>query len=677
MSTAEKVLAALQPYNLKPGGQNKYRCNSPFRPGSDSMSFSVMIIDDEKGAWFDHRDEIGGSLYDLAAKLGIEVTGRQQVENTKRAYTGIEDYAAAHGVTAEVLMKAGWKEVEYMRRPALEFVTRSGPRWRFLDNKKNAPVYIHKSGYERCWYGLNTAAASRLLKEPQPLVICNGEISTVVAHHYGLAAACVTSGEKAAIPPHLIDELKDFLDDVLNPPILIAFDCDPKGSTAAKGLESQLRAAGFIAHAVDLGLGNGGDLADFCMLYGEAALKVLTSLPTLPDPDSRPTTHFGWSLMHSKDLKNLPRVEWVVPKQIQALGINIIYGQSGVGKSFLALHYALTVAQQSPVIYMAGEGVYGYEKRITAWEIHHKRNRANLYICTGAVSLLDPEEFHAFLQQSESLKPALVIVDTLSRSMVGGDENSTRDMMLFIQACDRIKQHLGCAVLLVHHVGKGNRSEERGSSALRGAADVMIRVSALGDDIAVEFSKVKDESPLPESYFRLLNVSWQENGSDVSSLVFIESERVIQTTDDPLTNNQQKVLRLLNEDFSQGATVIELATEAQSARGSVQRTIRDLLNLGYVQQEQPGAPYLITDPGKAALQRTHDSMTHMTHVTHNGSRDFARKNDESHESLSHVGEIWGETAQETVSHHMSHVSHDSPEQKSMFTNPKSHYSEGL
>jgi len=49
MTTAEKVIAALESHGLKKEGANKYRCNSPFRPGSDSKSFTLTIDDGEHG----------------------------------------------------------------------------------------------------------------------------------------------------------------------------------------------------------------------------------------------------------------------------------------------------------------------------------------------------------------------------------------------------------------------------------------------------------------------------------------------------------------------------------------------------------------------------------------------------------------------------------------------------
>jgi hypothetical protein len=50
-TTADKVLAQLQSYDLKELGSGKYRSRSPFRQTSDSRSFTLQIhTDGEHGA---------------------------------------------------------------------------------------------------------------------------------------------------------------------------------------------------------------------------------------------------------------------------------------------------------------------------------------------------------------------------------------------------------------------------------------------------------------------------------------------------------------------------------------------------------------------------------------------------------------------------------------------------
>lgn len=101
MSTAQQVITALGRYDLKNKAGNRYRFNSPFRAGADGMTCSLIIHDDEHGAWYDHKEGIGGGLYDLAGRLGIEPPQQPQSERREKSYQGLADYAAGHGVGIE------------------------------------------------------------------------------------------------------------------------------------------------------------------------------------------------------------------------------------------------------------------------------------------------------------------------------------------------------------------------------------------------------------------------------------------------------------------------------------------------------------------------------------------------------------------------------------------------
>lgn len=81
MSTADQVLAVLERYGLKKLGQGRYRCNSPFRPQSNSGAFALTLKDGEHGVYFDFVSKETGTLYDLARKLGIEIQRGESSHN--------------------------------------------------------------------------------------------------------------------------------------------------------------------------------------------------------------------------------------------------------------------------------------------------------------------------------------------------------------------------------------------------------------------------------------------------------------------------------------------------------------------------------------------------------------------------------------------------------------------
>lgn len=273
-TTGQRVLDYLKAYDLQDSGGDQYRANSPLRPGSNSHGFTLTVsADGEHGAFQCKVTGESGSLYALAERLDIPTPdGITPVQDTKRAYRDLADYAKAHGSTADVFRAAHWADVQQKydaklkrERPALAFKTANGTRYRFIDGEK--PTYKSETGFKACWYGLDRALI--LHENFLPLVLCNGEASTIVAQALGIPACCVSGGEQV-YPAALVAELKSRYQDK----VLIALDCDDTGRKAAQAIKAQL--VGMDATVIDLGLGDKGDLADFCMLHGaDTAEKLL------------------------------------------------------------------------------------------------------------------------------------------------------------------------------------------------------------------------------------------------------------------------------------------------------------------------------------------------------------------------------------------------------------------
>lgn len=278
-----QIINALESYGLKKQGKDKYRCKSnPFRPDSDSNSFTVIVYPDGNVGWKDHVDDISGGTRELCEVLNIPYyeQKRQQAVDTKKSFANIEAYGKAHGVTKDVLTKAGWYQSvvwdgfgdERKERPVLIYPTSTGDRYRFIDGE--SPRYKPaKKGYKRCWYGLKNIA-----DDTDKLILCNGEISTVVAQHFGLPAFCFTGGEKPTIPNELMSE---FRSKAKGKQIILALDCDDTGRKSARGIRKQLVTEGFDVIAKDMMLSKGGDLADFCKLHSQDALSNLLDCPNV------------------------------------------------------------------------------------------------------------------------------------------------------------------------------------------------------------------------------------------------------------------------------------------------------------------------------------------------------------------------------------------------------------
>ncbi len=201
---------------------------------------------------------------------------------------------------------------------------------------------------------------------------------------------------------------------------------------------------------------------------------------------------------------------------------SVIYGPSNCGKSFWILDLAVSVASGKPfrdelavdqgaVVYVALEGSFGMTNRIEALKRAGRLDKSTpLYLCDAPISLLEVGHAVKLAQSvknaaSESALPCrLVILDTLSRAMAGGDENSGKDMTAAVASIDAIRAATGAHVAVVHHCGKDEARGARGHSSLRAAVDTEIEVTRVdGESIStVRVTKQRDMSigePMPFS----------------------------------------------------------------------------------------------------------------------------------------------------------------------------------
>lgn len=205
-----------------------------------------------------------------------------------------------------------------------------------------------------------------------------------------------------------------------------------------------------------------------------------------------------------QDLLNAPDPRFLVTDMIIENGLGFLYGPPGCGKSFVALDLALSLAsgleswmgrqitQKGGVLYLAGEGRSGAKRRTMAWANGRGCHDlgVNFHMAFESLNFMQAADIETLERTIELLierrgeTPVLIVVDTVSRVLPGAKENDQADMTLFVQACDRVRQRFGCAVMGVHHSAKGS-GQMRGSTVLLGAADFafsLLRIDESGDD---------------------------------------------------------------------------------------------------------------------------------------------------------------------------------------------------
>lgn len=306
-----------------------------------------------------------------------------------------------------------------------------------------------------------------------------------------------------------------------------------------------------------------------------------------------------------------PGPRWLVQGVLPEAGVAMLYGPSGSYKSFVALDLAIHVclgrtwcgsAVQAPpephdlspihmfqeaephnrVLYVAGEGNLSH--RAAAWnKLHHYPNIALGYfgILERAVNLLDPKSVWDLAEHVQNRHYALVVIDTLARSVAGADENASQDMGKAMEAVSGIVKASGASVLLVHHTGKDPTRGERGSSAIRGAVEASIEVVRTGDLRAyLKIKKQRDGEegqPIP---LRLQKVSWYDHieERDCSSLVVVPGETVdaLEAAGSEKFARAVSVARRHRDEHGELPKVRDLQDEAEVSYGTAQKVLKQL-----------------------------------------------------------------------------------------------------
>ncbi len=322
-----------------------------------------------------------------------------------------------------------------------------------------------------------------------------------------------------------------------------------------------------------------------------------SSANSVPMADVAQPTKPRFTILRGDELDKIPPVEWLIENEIPLACLTVLYGESGAGKSFVALDYALRIAQEHNVVYVAPEGASGYKARKASWQQYNKLGDGGFYLCPDTVNVLDHRSVYDFIESVKEIAPKAVIVDTMARSMLGGDENSAKDVGLFVEGCAILQRTLGAAVLVVHHTGKAG--DYRGSSALRGAADMMIELQNDDGLITMICKKTKDTAPFPSRYMRLMVYG--------DSCVVLPASKVDTRRSETLTTRQVQVLDVLGMSIfeatgASGKHIIDMTGIPYRSAYRILDELRDR-PIPLVAQAAKGDPFYISEDGKLALQK--------------------------------------------------------------------------
>jgi hypothetical protein len=183
--------------------------------------------------------------------------------------------------------------------------------------------------------------------------------------------------------------------------------------------------------------------------------------------------------------------------------LSVLYGESNVGKTFVAMDLAFHVATgmswaerrtaQLGVVYVAAEGGQGARRRARALQQRFQGQYAGdprFQFHLSGVNLRSAEaDLVPLIETVRACEGVgLIVVDTLSRALAGGDENASTDMGALVKHIDHLRLQTKAHVMLVHHSGKERARGARGHSLLRAATDTEIEIA----DNEINVTKQRD-----------------------------------------------------------------------------------------------------------------------------------------------------------------------------------------
>jgi len=302
---------------------------------------------------------------------------------------------------------------------------------------------------------------------------------------------------------------------------------------------------------------------------------------------------------------------WLIDDIWQHAGTGILSGVPKIGKTWLTLDAAVSVAsgkpflgkyavRQGPVIIRSPEGsTYLLEERIAEVCKRKKVVQADLelYIVDrGRLYFNKPDDQELIRQAIAKVRPALFIGDPL-KNCFSGDENYTPEISQMTNFLTELSNEFGVAVWLVHHDRKSNGGDDdgkgiRGSSALFGFGDSYLFLKK-GKRGHINLRRIhSDAAPLDPLPLKLKNGGFVIDAAD-------RTENKVDFDD--------RIFALMKTERKKRWTVDMLRKRVQGSNSQYSPALSRLVNLGYI-HKHPNGGYSVDKPKEKPKKKVRPSV---------------------------------------------------------------------
>ncbi len=293
----------------------------------------------------------------------------------------------------------------------------------------------------------------------------------------------------------------------------------------------------------------------------------------------------------------LPPREKIIGDFGQEGAIGYLFAPRGEGKTWMALHLAkclgaganfgpYEVSQQWPVLYIDGEmNVRSLQDRINSLP----NDSENLHLLSSdllwrqlpnsfrGLDLNDGGFQEVLLKTIDEIAPKVVIIDNLSCTFYGMNENEASDWEKAMPFLAQLK-HRGILIIILHHTTKKG-DEMRGTSKREDQADFIIRLSKLDDG-----TKEKGTLRLKTEFRKNRNCEVDEEHDELAWVFALSREKKAEITH-RVFNKKQQVLLAIQRGIT---SCREIAEELNISFGYVSDISKELRKAGKIRKEGGG-----------------------------------------------------------------------------------------
>jgi RecA-family ATPase len=295
--------------------------------------------------------------------------------------------------------------------------------------------------------------------------------------------------------------------------------------------------------------------------------------------------------------------------------VNLLVGEGGSKKTWAALDLAVCAAmgkswldfptEQTPVLIVDEEsGPRRLRRRLYETLNGHLVKPEDMPpIAFTSLSMLDLTSaddvtaLHTLILQTGA---GLVIVDALADIMPGADENAVKDVQPVFMALRRVAESTQASILLIHHSNKANGTY-RGSTAIKGAVDLMLMVESKAESKYLTFTADKARDIEPKTFTAV--ATWQIESEQFYLSPGAEESKV------HLSEGQRFVLRYLSEHGESALDDVINSPEATCAVSTARNAVYSFIKSRHVKRTDEGGrgiPAVIdlTEEGRGMVEKS-------------------------------------------------------------------------